>query len=282
MWERFSMALPDTTEEESRSALMLLAMVASAQVRVVTSNVNVLVSVGLGERGAKDFRLAHLTCAALLKMAPTKTATDSQTLPMRLPPTHEIFESVSKLLIEGLTRLEDPHYSQFATTAVSLIYTLAEHPDSIMTDVMKEMCSFLYKSNQGSIEGDNLESEVSVAVLTRIFVVAGQVAIRQLLHLDVHVYSELRRRARVREERHEVSSKLKRNLIQSASRRRASCARSLQPDNDAGDDDELVGAVADDDEAEYVKKVNYFTFPTRSLSVKIKLLCYLYRFVKQR
>ena len=259
MWERFSMALPDTSEEESRSSLMLLTMVASAQVQVVASNVNVLVSVGLGERGAKDFRLAHLTCAALIKMAPTKASSDSQAVPMRFPPTHEIFQQTKDLLIQGLTCLEDVHYSQFATTAVSLIYTLAEHPDSIMGDVLKEMCTLVYRAgreqSQSTSVAENGEIEVATPVLTRIFVVAGQVAIRQLIHLDVHVYSELRRRARVREEKHEESTKLKRNLVQSASRRRASARRLTHADAESGDDDELVGAVSDDDEADYVRKV---------------------------
>ncbi|XP_046630867.1 condensin complex subunit 1-like isoform X2 [Daphnia pulicaria] len=256
MWEKFSMALPDTTEEESRSALMLLTMVASAEVQVVTSNVNVLVSVGLGERGSKDFRLAHLTCAALLKMAPTKAATDCKEQPMRFPPTNEIFECSKKLLVEGLTRLEDVHYSQFATTSVSLIYTLAEHPDMIMGDVLKEMCAIVYKSSRDQSGNlmENAELEVPTTVLTRIFVVAGQVALRQLIHLDVHVYSELRRRARVREEKQEETSKQKRNLLQSASRRRVS-TRPQQEQCESGEDDELVGAVADDDEAEYVRKI---------------------------
>lgn len=118
---------------------------------------------------------------------------------------------------------------------------------------------------------------MAAPILTRILVIAGQVAIRQLVHLDVHVYSELRRRAKVREEKlEEASTQRKRNqLIQSASRRRASSARpvQLQSESDAGEDDELVGAVADDDEAEYVRKVivtfcwcvvmlrNVFSFP---------------------
>lgn len=159
MWERFSMTLPETTEEESRSALMLLAMVSSAQVQVVTSNVNVLVSVGLGERGARDFRLAHLTCAVLLKMAPSKTAAAQQpqgqdgqcSAPppvMRFPPSHEIFERTTHLLVDGLTRIEDVHYSQFAVSAVALTYALAEHPDTILGDVLKTMCKTVYKTSQ--------------------------------------------------------------------------------------------------------------------------------------
>ena len=76
MWERFSMAVPETSEEESRAALFLLSMAASAEVQIVSSNVNVLVSVGLGDRGLADFRLAHLTCTALLKLAPTRVQAD--------------------------------------------------------------------------------------------------------------------------------------------------------------------------------------------------------------
>lgn len=257
------MTLPDTSEEESRCALMMLAMVSSAQVQVVTSNVNVLVSVGLGDRGAQDFRLAHLTCNVLLKMAPGKgqPAQDGQAsaAPMRFPPSHEIFERTGRLLMDGLTRLEDVHYSQFAVSAVALIYSLAEHPDVIMGDILKSMCKTVYKSSQEmSGTGENGELEVATPVLTRILITAGQVAMRQLVHLDVHVYSELRRRAKVREEKQEAAStQRKRNMVQSASRRRASTARPshLPAAEDMGDDDELVGAVADDDEAEYVRKL---------------------------
>ena len=121
------------------------------------------------------------------------------------------------------------------------------------------MCTLVYRAgreqSQSTSVAENGEIEVATPVLTRIFVVAGQVAIRQLIHLDVHVYSELRRRARVREEKHEESTKLKRNLVQSASRRRASARRLTHADAESGDDDELVGAVSDDDEADYVRKV---------------------------
>lgn len=256
------MTLPETTEEASRSALMLLAMVATADVQVVTSNVNVLISVGLGERGGNDFRLAHLTCAALLKMAPTKVSSESQEIPMRFPPTHkwyEIFERTSKLLIDGLTRLEDSYYCQFATTAVSLIYTLAEHPDAIMGEVLKKMCAIAYsRSQELSGNGETGEIEIAPGILTRILVISGQIAIKQLIHLDVHVYSELRRRARVREEKQEASSKKRRNLAMSASRRNGPRNASIANDVDTADEDEIVGAVADDDEAEYVRKVILF------------------------
>lgn len=110
-----------------------------------------LVSVGLGERGAKDYRLAHLTCTALLKMAPSKMhpPADPQAVALRFPPTHDMFERCVHLLTEGLTNLDDVYYSQFAASAVSLIYILAEHPDTILTNILKDMCSIVYKSSSG-------------------------------------------------------------------------------------------------------------------------------------
>jgi len=101
--------------------------------------------------------------------------------------------------------------------------------------------------------GENGELEVDSVVLTRILVIAGQAAVKQLVHLDVHVYSELRRRARIRQQ-NEESTKNKRNVTHSsASHARASNAR---PDaEEVTEDDELIGAVADDEEAELVRKV---------------------------
>lgn len=66
MWEMFSLKLPNTTEEESRSALMLLRMAAEAEMNIMTDNLNVLVKVGLGPRAQTDLLLARDTCRAIL------------------------------------------------------------------------------------------------------------------------------------------------------------------------------------------------------------------------
>ncbi len=96
------------------------------------------------------------------------------------------------------------------------------------------------------------ELQVPSQILTRMLVIAGQVAVRQLVHLDTHVYAELRRRSRVREEQ-ENSSKQKGSSA--ASGRRPSAATGRPSSEDAVDDDDLVGAVADDEELEMVKRI---------------------------
>ena len=101
------------------------------------------------------------------------------------------------------------------------------------------------------------ELEIASPVLTRMLVIIGQIAVRQYVHLEVHVYSELRRRARIREERDNDKKKKNknsaRNARNSATSKRQSMARPSA--EDGADDDELEGAVADDDELELVRQV---------------------------
>ncbi|KAL1482786.1 hypothetical protein MTO96_050290, partial [Rhipicephalus appendiculatus] len=51
LWERYTMEQPGTSREDSLAATQLLSMVASADSNMVTKNLQLLVSVGLGERG---------------------------------------------------------------------------------------------------------------------------------------------------------------------------------------------------------------------------------------
>jgi len=55
----------------------------SAEKLTISSNISVLISVGLGDRGKEDFRLAYETCSALLKLVPDRIKSDSLTPPLR-------------------------------------------------------------------------------------------------------------------------------------------------------------------------------------------------------
>lgn len=68
MWEMFSMKLPNTKPDESRSALMLLSMAAQAESNIITDNLDVLIKIGLGERAEADLLLARDTCRAFLNI----------------------------------------------------------------------------------------------------------------------------------------------------------------------------------------------------------------------
>lgn len=55
----------------------------SSEVSIISSNLSILIDVGLGERGKRDFSLAKNVCLALCKLAPVKLKTDDPHHPFR-------------------------------------------------------------------------------------------------------------------------------------------------------------------------------------------------------
>ncbi|KAK7066921.1 Ncapd2p [Halocaridina rubra] len=268
LWERYTKTLPDTTDEEARAAIILIAMCANSEVSIISSNISVLVQSGFGDRGEKDFALVKETCTALLKLAASKPKTDSPNPPSRLEREHDIFTRLSAILVNGLTRLEDRQYSSMAVEAITVIYTLAEHPDVICGDILYKMNSIIEEHAITSTTSEpatedsasqNVLDEVPVFILTRFILIMGQVALCQLVHLDTYIFSELKRRNFLTEEM-EIEKKNKkkkknsrRSLATSATE--ASMSRYGSPDGELEDDMVLTGAVADDMEAEYIRSI---------------------------
>jgi len=59
-----------------------------AEVLTVKTNINVLVTVGLGERGFADYRIVRDTCRMLLKLVPENDGVPSTDEPYRLVLLH--------------------------------------------------------------------------------------------------------------------------------------------------------------------------------------------------
>lgn len=68
LWEKFSMKYPDTSPIDSRTALMIITMIAQAESNIVIDNLDVLVKIGLGPRAKDDLLFARDTCRMLLKI----------------------------------------------------------------------------------------------------------------------------------------------------------------------------------------------------------------------
>ncbi|CAG2059629.1 unnamed protein product [Timema podura] len=136
MWERFAMKLPDTTETDSRAGLVLLGMVASAEVQTVNSNKAVLNTIGLG---SGDFALVKSTCEVLLKLAVTK---------VRLAPDDDIVSSLKKILIEGFSNFSQDYYIPVCFQAIDVIYQKIiryrpiPRPSFIPLERIREECEF--------------------------------------------------------------------------------------------------------------------------------------------
>lgn len=62
------MKYPDTSPIDSRTALMIITMIAQAKSNIVSDNLDVLIKIGLGPRAKDDLLLARDTCRMLLKI----------------------------------------------------------------------------------------------------------------------------------------------------------------------------------------------------------------------
>lgn len=77
----------------------------SAEQSIISSNLDVLTSAGLGERGEQDFALVKETCHALLKIAIIKPKTDAPTAPNRY--THKVDFFIPQWMFKKFTLRED-------------------------------------------------------------------------------------------------------------------------------------------------------------------------------
>ncbi|XP_069703056.1 condensin complex subunit 1 [Periplaneta americana] len=280
LWERFSMNIPDTSEDDSLAALILLGIAAKAEVQTVSSNISVLVSIGLGERGRANYRLVKETCQVLLRLAVRKPSTNSKEPALRFPRDHEIFTNITDILKSGLWNMNDDNYICMSAEAIDVIYQLAEQPDIICGTLLQELIAQVKLGKAPENEFDALLEEPSqkpsepssevptscpVEVMSRLVFMIGHVSLRHMLYLDIAVFCELKRRNFLREERDEAANiKNKKKKRQSRGDKSAlvnasyvSASETPRNRQDPSEDDEMgvVGAVADDQEAEYILNV---------------------------
>ncbi|KAM3965310.1 LOW QUALITY PROTEIN: CAP-D2 condensin subunit [Aphomia sociella] len=267
-WEMFLKKIDGTTDTESYAAFSLLVMIAKAKPSVALANLEVIQSHGL----TADYNTRNLSVQILLSLTKKN---------QRYPADHSIFTSVYDSLFEAFTKMNK--FMSFAANSVDLFYAICDTPDVICTKLLAEM----YKKIETTMVSDNdneEEASLPVELLIRFIFVLGQVALQQLIYLDISVYSELRRRNQVREERKIEEKKkkkagafatparrgrvddLRRQTLMNISgasassrgQRSASVASNKGPSTNTTMTEEetgLEGAVADDADAEYVRGV---------------------------
>lgn len=79
--------------------------------------------------------------------------------------------------------------------AINAVYTLAEHPDVICGQVLKDLANKLLADGASQETGEAVATKS--VLLSRFVFAVGHVALRQLLHLEVDMFGELKRRQAV-------------------------------------------------------------------------------------
>ncbi|XP_019724704.1 condensin complex subunit 1 isoform X1 [Hippocampus comes] len=250
LWERFT-GKTESSPLYRRAAVLLLGMAARAEREVVLSNLDTLCSVALGEKVTEDFLLARDTVIAICSI--TDHVRQSRGAPFRLPQEHQLFTRLTQAIAEG-AMMEDPHWQSFMEQAVRLTYFLAESPDQLCSRLIQRTARLLLDQiSQGAEVNKDVDQpqegsqesgeQVNCVCLAQLLALCGSVAFWQVAHLERSVSGELRRRRFETEEREEKekgpSSKAKLTANESAM------------EEELG----LVGASAEDTEAELIRKI---------------------------
>lgn len=160
----------------------------------------------------------------------------------------------------GVSHLESRFWVPMAEQAVNVIYSLAEHPDAITASIIKNVAKQvvllerfpLRRETEGegplcSPESPTKGVKCPTAYVTRLLSLVGHTALRQLIHLDVSTFGEMKRRHQMQEGK-------------GAKQGTSASARNRSKNNGSSSDDEeddmgIGGAIAEDAEAEFILKV---------------------------
>lgn len=283
-WEIFSKKIDGTTDMESFVALSILAMISKAKPSVTLANLEVIQDYGL----VGDYNTRSLSVELLLSLGKKS---------VRYPEDHVLLKKLYVSIVD--TFLTMKRFTTFAGRAIDAIYEIFDKPEVLCARLLQELSSKL----EETAEKENEELSYSVEYLTRFIFLLGHIAMRQLIYLDVNVYSELRRRNQIREERKVVGKKKKQlatparnkggadalrrqTLMHNISTSSASCRNQRSASvtsqvsksaNTAINDDDSValeGAVADDADAEYIRAVcsNHIVMGDAALAPYVALL----------
>ncbi|XP_039574078.1 condensin complex subunit 1 isoform X1 [Passer montanus] len=256
LWERFTEKSPCSSLER-RAAVMLLGMMARGKPEIIGSNLDILVTMGLSEKACEDYRLPQEVCNVISKLAGNpKPALEKSSAPFRLPQNHTLFGCLSEAVTKGFAR-PSSHWIPFMEAAVTLIYQLAEGAEEICADIL-HVCSqqalekLQEADEQKADAGDSPRrvsdgsGSLSTFLLLHLVALVGQVALQQVAYLEVSVSAELRRRRLLKEE------KTKKQPDTSTKKQRPqSTGNETTMEEELG----LVGATADDTEAELIRSI---------------------------
>ncbi|XP_048880867.1 condensin complex subunit 1 isoform X2 [Brienomyrus brachyistius] len=242
LWERFTGKL-ESRSLQRRAAVLLLGMAARAEREVVLSNLDTLCSVALGETVAEDYLLARDTVLTICSITdhnrPNKGAP-----PFRLPQDHQLFTCLTQAIAKGVL-LTDPYWHTFMEQAIRVLYFLAESPDQLCSRLLQQCSRLLLdqiaKGGEGSKEAvqSQVETEqVNCVSLAQLLSLCGCVAFWQVSYLERSISTELRRRRGEKEDK-------------------GPSAKAKQASNDSCIEEELglVGASAEDTEAELIRRI---------------------------
>ncbi|XP_077533008.1 condensin complex subunit 1-like [Haemaphysalis longicornis] len=167
LWERYKMEQPDTTRDQYLAAAQLLCMVASADITMVQKNLDVLISVGFGERGKADLDLVRLTCKIIEKL--THSGSLDKPPVQRLEGDHDMFIRLKDILVETFTDTSISIWSPTMEKVLDIVYKMSKQPSQFADDLLFTLAERIISlSQQREVNEDTKELAETTDAVERV------------------------------------------------------------------------------------------------------------------
>ncbi|ORY31954.1 non-SMC mitotic condensation complex subunit 1-domain-containing protein [Naematelia encephala] len=164
LWQVYSTD-QEIPKPQRQGAIIILGMLALARREVVTERVESLLKIGLGHFGMHDLVLARYTCIALQRLGGSakKVKGSLADKTMRLPMDNPIFIKLQEM-VENAPK--SAQWFGMAEQAINTIYLLGEQPDSLCSDLIKNLTARVFDKPSSSTlppTGDDVRDDATEA-----------------------------------------------------------------------------------------------------------------------
>uniref|UniRef100_A0A1A9WR38 Condensin complex subunit 1 n=1 Tax=Glossina brevipalpis TaxID=37001 RepID=A0A1A9WR38_9MUSC len=286
LFERFTLKLEGTTEDESRLALQLLIMCSYSKSSIASANISIIESIGLGLRGKQDPRI-YSSCLEFLLNSIDQSLTTKYY--KRYEADCSIVQKVTEMFSKFFFHPRIPDFDQVTMKTLKFYYRLCQTPDvicqNLVFDILKKFKKFAVQLSEitASQQAQAHETPFSQAIpgtqsqltgapqlkmpiflLSRFIFMIGYMALKEMIFLDIDVYNNMK----YCQELAECEQKKKKSAFANfnANRRKTanlnmSATESLKRLTGAAaepqqePDEDLVGATAEDNVAELINHI---------------------------
>ncbi|CAN6674953.1 condensin complex subunit 1 [Trichomonascus vanleenenianus] len=170
LWKIYGYEQREISKSQRRGAVIIIGMLARADYTVANAGVELLLRIGLGEKGKQDLGLAKYTCIALQRCIQNKSDNAA-----KFPKEHETISKLCEFLLMPYSSME---WFGVAEQALKAINELCNEPTEVFTALIRRKTREVF-GNQDS------ESSDQQSGLSQLLFLAGDIALKTIVHLEL-------------------------------------------------------------------------------------------------
>lgn len=297
MFEIYTKKLENITDNESRLALQLLILCSSAKSSIATANFDLLINIGFQDASLQDSRIFAATIQMAMNSIPDQTENPSKFY-KRLNETDENVAKILEVFHKYFFCPMQFDFDEVCSKVISFVFTFCKKPDEVCKELLYKIYNRLLElssslashSHENDIENDANDQRLSqdpvirlsqatqatqtqeaavkqkfnipVIFLSRLIFMIGYVAMRELIYLDINVYSNMKYREELKKNPANKEPVLATPVPSSSNKRKTignesatSAKRTMETpakDKEKEEEEDVVGASAEDNVADQI------------------------------